>query len=82
MASRLREGTLPLCSALVRLHLEYCIQTWSPQYRRDVRATKIIQGMEHLPCVDRLCELELFSLEKTRLLGDQKLAFWYLMQDY
>jgi len=47
---------LPLCSVLVRPHLEYCIQMGSPQYRRDVdlmdciqkRSKKMIQEMEHL----------------------------------
>jgi len=36
MGSRAREGILPLCSALVRPHLESCIQLWSPQHRTDM----------------------------------------------
>ena len=75
---RWRQVIVPICSALVRPHLESCVQVWGPQHKKAVgpeEAMKMIKGLEHLSYEERLRELGLFSQKKRRIRGDLTAAF-------
>src|SRR5215469_10482437 len=78
-----KDVILTLYKSLVRPHLEYCIQVWSPYLRKDVillekvqkRAANMISELIDLSYEPRLHKLGLISLEKRRIRGDLIQAF-------
>ena len=69
---------MKLYLALIRPHLHYAVQFWSPCYRMDKfflesvqrRMTKVIKGIRNFGYERRLKLLKLHSLERRRLRGD------------
>ena len=65
-------GHCHLCPALVRPHLQHCLQTCGPRRERDAellewvwrRALRMIRGLQHLSYEDRLWVLGLLSLKR------------------
>jgi len=88
MASRSREGVLPLCSGetspgvLCPALEPSAWERQGPLGAGPEEATEMIQGLEPLCCKERLRDLGLLSLEKRRLPGDLKAAFQYLRGAY
>ena len=73
-----KDVIVKLYKTLVRPHLEYCMQFWSPLLAGEKkmiesvqrRALKLINGYKNISYVDRLCYSNLISLDKRRLRGD------------
>ena len=74
-----KQLTVPLYKAIVRPHLEYCIQAWRPYRKKDIdkleriqqRATKMIPELRDLSYESRLLQCGFTTLETRRLRGDQ-----------
>ena len=74
---RSKKTVMALYKSLVMPHLEYCLQIWNPYFIKDIkllevqrRATKLVEGIEHLKYDERLLYLGLTRLDYRRVRSD------------
>ena len=80
---------IPLYKAIVRPHLEYCIQAWNPHLRKDVymlekiqrRATKLIPELRDLTYEERLKEMWTDNTRNAKIKGD-KIEVFKILNGY
>lgn len=73
-----KDVIVKLYKTLIRPHLEYCVQLWSPYLKSDIkllegvqrRALKMIYGFSNINYAERLNKAGLITLEKRRVRGD------------
>ena len=65
----------------MRPHLEYCVQVWSPQYKKDRELLERVHKDDQRAGAPPL-QREGAGLEKGRLWGDLTAAFQYLKRAY
>ena len=86
VASRSREVLIPLYSALVTLHFEYCVQFWALTTRKSLRVWSVsregkqsylfcLRGLKHKSYGEQLKELGVFSLEERSLRGNLTILY-------
>lgn len=67
-SSRTREAVVLLCLALVRPHLQCCVQFWASHYKKEcVQRRAAVKRLEHRSYGEWLRELGWLILEKRRL---------------
>ena len=67
-----------LYNVYIRPHLKFCVQAWSPYFRKDIdcmenvqhMAIQMVYGFRNLKYEERLERLNLFSLQFRRMSGE------------
>ncbi len=80
------ETLIPLYKSLVRSHLEYGVDVWSPRLKRDIhsiesvqrRATKLVPGLADLSYQERLIKLKLPTMVYRRKRGEMIQVYKFL----
>ncbi|XP_074677350.1 uncharacterized protein LOC141922118 isoform X2 [Strix aluco] len=76
----MQDVIIPLYSVLVRPHLQYCVQFWSPEFKKDMNRLKRVQrtAMKMIKGLENLLDEERLKEKRKRLRGDLITVFQYI----